>query len=344
MFSRILAASVCLLASLPAIAGDDHSHFIDRPDGHAPIGVMGDHLHEAGELMLSYRFSHMDMKRNRDGRDRLSSAEVLAQGFAATPTDMEMQMHMFGLMYAPTDWLTLMTMVPFVELSMNHVTGMGARFETESTNIGDIRVTGLIKLWSNEMHSFHFNAGVSLPSGSIEEFDTALTPMGARRIRLPYPMQTGSGSVDALPGLTYVGHSERFSWGAQAMGTIRTHDNDNDYRMGNRTDLTAWVAHAWDPALSTSLRVAWADWGNYSGADERLNPALIPTADPDRRAGERLEVLPGVNLNLPLGPLGKHRLAIEFGIPVFQRLDGPQLETDWRVVVGWQKSFSFAGH
>ncbi|NBD18196.1 MAG: hypothetical protein GVY04_19270 [Cyanobacteria bacterium] len=27
-----------------------------RPDGHAPIGVMGDHVHGQGEWMLSYRY------------------------------------------------------------------------------------------------------------------------------------------------------------------------------------------------------------------------------------------------------------------------------------------------
>jgi hypothetical protein len=298
-------------------------------------------MHPEGELMLSYRFSHMNMDGNRDNQDGRSTSDVLGQGFAATPTDMEMQMHMLGMMFAPTDWLTLMTMVPFVDLSMNHVTGMGGRFETKASNIGDVKVTGLVKLWSDANHSFHFNAGVSLPSGSITEKDTALTPMGPRRIRLPYPMQTGSGSVDVIPGVTYVGHSEGFSWGAQALGTIRTHDNDNGYRLGNRTDLTAWVSRSWAPSLSTSLRIAWADWGNISGSDDRLNPALIPTADPDRRGGERLELLPGVNLSLPLGPLGTHRLALELAIPVFQRLDGPQLESDLRVMVGWQKAFSF---
>jgi hypothetical protein len=30
-----------------------------RPDGHAPLGVMGDHRHASGEWMLSYRFARM---------------------------------------------------------------------------------------------------------------------------------------------------------------------------------------------------------------------------------------------------------------------------------------------
>ena len=32
-----------------------------RPDGHAPISVMGDHMHEMGEWMVSYRYMTMDM-------------------------------------------------------------------------------------------------------------------------------------------------------------------------------------------------------------------------------------------------------------------------------------------
>ncbi len=40
-----------------------------RADGHAPIGVMGDHMHHKGEWMLSYRYMHMDMEGNRIGTD-----------------------------------------------------------------------------------------------------------------------------------------------------------------------------------------------------------------------------------------------------------------------------------
>ena len=33
-----------------------------RPDDHAPIGVMRDHIHKKGEIMTSYRFLYMKMK------------------------------------------------------------------------------------------------------------------------------------------------------------------------------------------------------------------------------------------------------------------------------------------
>ena len=65
----------------------------------------------------------------------------------------------------------------------------------------------------------------------------------------------------------------------------------------------------------------------------------VPTADPNLRAGHRIDMLGGVNFVVPLGPLGEHRIALEAGAPVYQWLDGPQLETDWRVIAGWQFAF-----
>ena len=35
-----------------------------RPDGNAPIGVMADHYHHKGGVMLSYRYMNMNMKGN----------------------------------------------------------------------------------------------------------------------------------------------------------------------------------------------------------------------------------------------------------------------------------------
>ena len=36
-----------------------------RADSHAPIGVMGEHMHKKGEWMLSYRYMYMDMEGSR---------------------------------------------------------------------------------------------------------------------------------------------------------------------------------------------------------------------------------------------------------------------------------------
>lgn len=330
------------LALLCATAAPADGGFGARPDAHAPLGVMGDHVHRAGEWMLSYRWSRMRMDGNRSGTRHASIPSIIGTPgdpgrFVVAPTDMDMEMHVLGLMVAPHDRLTLMGMLPYVRKTMDHLRRDGARFTTRSEGIGDFRAAALIELFAREHHRVHLNAGLSFPTGSVDERDDLPPPLF--RQRLPYPMQNGSGTWDLLPGLTYFGHGEALSWGLQGIATLRTGRNGRGYRLGDRFDATAWLAHPWTPWLSTSARVAWSGWGNVVGEDDALDPTLVPTADPSRRGGHRLELWGGVNLHVPLGPLGRHRFAVEGGFPAYEWLDGPQLETDWRIVVGWQLAF-----
>lgn len=317
----------------PATSGRGHS----RPSVHAPIGVMGDHMHAKGEIMLSYRFMQMHMAGNRDGGSRRSTSEVL-NDFVISPTEMDMKMHMLGMMYAPTDNVTLMVMGSIVETEMDHQHRNGTLFTTKANGFGDTRATALIKLWEQGRQSLHFNAGLSFPTGSIDETDA--TPMGANT-KLPYPMQLGSGTYDLLPGVTYNGESGDMYWGAQTTGTIRLGENSEDYTLGNQAAVTVWNGFRFTDELMASLRLNYSHWENIDGVDPEL-PApgamIVPTADPDRRGGDRLDMLFGINLVAAKGIVKAHRLAFEIGFPVVQDLDGPQLETDWILTVGWQYS------
>ncbi|MDR4507017.1 MAG: transporter [Candidatus Brocadiaceae bacterium] len=312
--------------------GEHLAHEHDRPDAYAPIGVMGDHTHEAGTWMFSYRYMHMDMDGNRKGTDQSTDKEVL-QDFMVVPTSMTMDMHMFGAMYSPSDKLTLMTMIPYIEKKMRHKNRMNKRFTTMSEGIGDLQFSALYDLYHFGRHHFLLNGGISLPTGSIDEEDD--TPMGQNQ-QLPYPMQLGSGTFDLLPGVTYLGHTDNWSWGVQTMGTIRTGDNDNHYTLGNRFALTNWIARRISSHLSSSFRIAAETWGNIKDEDPELNPKVAPTADADRRGGTQVDLFLGLNFKAPKGFFDGHRLSVEAGSPVYQNLDGPQLETDWRVTAGWQ--------
>ncbi len=252
-----------------------------------------------------------------------------------TPLEMPMRMHMFGAMYAPSDRLTLMAMVPYVTIDMDHRTRMGGTFTTESGGIGDVKLSGLVRLFNRDRQAAHAHLGVGIPTGSIDEEDVTPASAGAE-VRLPYPMQVGSGTWDLLPGITYLGQGDRFSWGAQAQGTVRLGENDHGYAFGNRALGTAWGAWRWSDWLSGSLRVEGQAWSDVGGADAALNPRMVPTADPDLRGGRRVDALLGVNFEVAEGRLHGQRLAVEFGRPLFQSLDGPQLETDWVLTLGWQ--------
>lgn len=302
-----------------------------RPDGHGPIGVMGDHMHTRGKWMVSLRAMRMHMEGMRDGTDGLSRQEVLAEGFLVTPTEMDMDMVMLGAMYAPSDDWTLTAMLPYVRKEMEHVDGMGAEFTAESEGLGDVRVGGLYRVLDRGGHRLLLNLGLSLPTGAIDVRDDA---HHATNSKLPYPMQLGTGTFDLLPGATYVGQGSSWSFGLQAIPRLHLGENDEGYRRGNRVDATAWLARRLG-AASVSGRVAFAHWGRIHGADDDLDPNMIPTADPTLQGGDRVDLLLGLNWATDPGS----RLALEVGAPVWQDLDGPQLETDWIATFGWQVSF-----
>ena len=323
-----LSIAYALLVSSSTFAHDWNSA---RADSHAPISVMGDHTHNEGEFMVSYRNMKMDMNGLQDGTQSVSSQEVLDNGYMMTPTKMTMDMHMFGLMYAPSDKTTLMVMLSYIEKDMDMLMDMGMMTMKTSMNsegLGDIKVGALHNIFSEAGQKIHLNLMMSLPTGSIDEENDAGNVM-------PYAMQLGSGTFDLLPGITYTAQQESFSYGAQAQATIRLGENDRDYTLGDRYKLQSWVQMPVHQRVSLSLRLLYEDWDTISGEDDELNAMMTPTADADLQGGNLLSAGVGANVTLPQG----HRVAVEYSKELEQDLDGPQMAQDDTLTLAWQFAF-----
>ena len=357
-----LCAGALIAFGNSALADNNHLSVTSgglRADSHAPIGVMGDHMHKQGEWMVSYRFMRMDMEDNRDGTDSLSPEEIATTvpnrffGVAGqpptlrvVPTEMTTDMHMLGGMYAPTDWLTLMVMGNYIDREMDHITfqgGMGTNilgtFTTKTSGWGDTKAGALIRLYEDQTHHVHFNAGVSLPTGSIKEKDDVLAPNGMRpTLRLPYAMQLGSGTYDLLPGITYSGTHNKWGWGTQYNAVIHLGENSEDYAWGDKHQLSVWGSYLITPAISASLRVTGETEKKIDGIDSMI-VAPVQTADPDNYGGERVSTSLGINTVIPSGFLKGHRFSVEATLPVYQDLNGPQMERDKAIMFGWSKAF-----
>ncbi len=359
-----LAVALCVGLSTPALADGFHDHGSHhgnqplRADGHAPIGVMGDHRHAAGEIMLSYRFMRMDMGGNQIGSSDVTETQIattIANRFFGNPgqpptlrivpTQMTMDMHMFGAMYAPNDRVTLMGMLPYISKKMDHVTFAGGAgtavlggFRTTSEGIGDVKLSALIGIWEGQSSSLHANIGISLPTGSTSETGTVLTPLNTRpTVRLPYAMQLGSGTYDLLPGITFMGRSGNTGYGAQLTGVFRM-NKSNGYQLGNEVKANIWGSIQPSPWVSISGRLEASTLGHIRGIDPNI-VGPVQTADPLNYGGETVTAYLGVNTIVQNGALRGHRFAMEFGMPVYQNLNGPQMERDWTFVAGWQKAF-----
>jgi Protein of unknown function (DUF3570)/Domain of unknown function (DUF4266) len=113
--------------------GETHNHHEDHAN--VPAGVLFGHtLAKAGDTMVGYRYMH-----SRQAGDFLQGDHVVNEqqiidqgcpsrgdfnfdgvkdGCSLLPREMTMSMHILDLMYAPTDWLTLMLMPQFADMQM----------------------------------------------------------------------------------------------------------------------------------------------------------------------------------------------------------------------------------
>ena len=190
---------------------------------------------------------------------------------------------------------------------------------------------------TNAVHRFALSYGLSLPTGSIDEED--FLPAVGADARLPYPMQLGSGTFDPSIGALYLGYTGNYYWGTQVVATMRTGDNDNGYRLGNRFALESWISRAWTDSTSTFLRLDTSRVENIHGADSTLNPMMVPTADPARQAKTSVNLHLGFDFNVGSGTANDHTISVEFTRPIYQDLDGPQLETKGITRLAWQFVF-----
>lgn len=327
--------SSLIFVTLLMVVNNSYSHDYKtslRSDDHAPIGVMRDHIHKKGEIMGSYRISYAKMKGLRKNDDDVTIADVL-NDYNMAPIEMTMKMHMVGIMYGITDQFTISAMGSFIEKEMDLINRMSVESQRETEGIGDSKINLSYGFFEKDYGRSQLNLALSFPTGDInKKHDNS---------RLAYPMQIGSGSYELRPGISYSGYEDDFSYGAQINGVFRLDTNDNGYKLGDSYNVTSWVARRLGNSFSISSRLDYNKNEAIEGYDRSFNQNMImmPGADNSLHDRERLDLLFGINFMNHQDFLKGHRLAIEFGKPIYQRLNGPLLKNDYKLTIGWQNTF-----
>jgi hypothetical protein len=337
-------------------------------------------LPKAGDFMVGYRY--MYDRQNGDmlhGTDTISDQAIVADGCTGvrsfgcflTANGMSMHMHMLDLMYAPSDWLTLMLMPQFVDMSMNMRALEGAPdgFATldhnlnghlshhlqnihETGGIGDLGLYALFKVFDDAIHHLHVTAGFSAPTGDVD--------MKMRRNHtinggfIHYGMQLGSGTWDFKPSLTYTGQADYFSWGAQASGTLRMEDqNESGYRLGDVFQTTAWGGYNLTEWFTASVRGIYTWQGDISGqfigsegqffeADGFTPVSSLkfgPMDYPKNYGGHFGDIGFGMGVTVPHGDFAGNKLSVEWLQPVYTNVNGYQLDRVGSLSFTWAYGF-----
>lgn len=332
MDKRAVVMMVAALAAAPALGHDK----VFLPESHAPAGLMADHMHSEGEVMTGYRYLRSNYRGYYRGSDEVSVADLATAGFGMAAESMTMDMLMLDIMYAPTDWLTLMVMPMYMHMEMDMVaTGGGhghsmegmaddmqAGHEHSVSGLGDTQVSALLRLAGHHNHQLIGTLGVSVPTGKVDR-------KNADGSFVHYGMQLGSGTWDLTSGITYSGRAGRLSWGAQANAVIRLEDeNDSGFAFGDKYQASLWSAVRVADWMSLSGRVTWEDQDPIGGHYHSAHNHSAPEDFQENYGGEFVDAAAGANFVITGGNFAGLRLGLEWVTRISEDYNGYQLGLD----------------
>lgn len=299
---------------------------------HAPIGVMGDHTHKKGEFMMGARYMMMQKKDMLEGTDDIGDNDYTQ---TMKPREMNMSMVMLGFMYGLTDRLTLVPGLKYISKEMEAYNSMSSmKMENEAKSLGDSRLGVLYDV----LPAAHNKVVVAKFALSIPTGDTEVEKNGSR---LPYGIQTGSGTYDTTIGITYKQYISNYEIGSQLQYTHRLGENDQGYTLGNVLNASFWGAYAYSKNFSFSSRLNLKYQEKIDGRDKNITTmsSMNLMVDPNNYGGTNVNILLGVNYMMGEAKSTDNRFALEYGIPVLQNVHGKQLKLNHVMVLGWQKLF-----
>jgi hypothetical protein len=298
------------------------------------------HVQVKHEWMMSYRFMRMNMSGIIAGNKLEKQSDVL-NTYAVSPDFMQMNMHMAMMMYGLSSRLTVMAMLNYNTSYMEMTMPTGKSYHhhpMSSSGLGDARAYALYALLKSPAYQLLVCGGVSVPTGNINVMGGQGATMYPGQ-RYPYAMQPGSGTYDFLPCLNYLVQKRKFTFSTQLSSVLRTGYNRIGYRLGDEVNLCGWGAWQWASLINSSVRLNANVAGKMKGMDPTLNALEELSANTRNYGGTRIYAYAGSSIQPGRGPLKKHCLALEWGMPLYQRLNGIQMKQKFSINVNWSIRF-----
>lgn len=298
---------------------------------------------------VSYRYHRVVFEDYRDGTSDIPLSQILFDGipanrtsknFPIAPAKIVQEAHVFNVGYQLDEQSAINVIVPYLLQTTDHVSIVPgfSSFTLSTEGIGDVVLSYRRDMWQRDNHLISAKAGISFPTGSIDEEGD--TPRAPGDQQLPYTMQLGSGTFDLPVGVNYLGQEDKWSWGASANAKIRLGRNSRDYRLGHTAGVSLWSGLQIFPWLKPIVKVNYKYSDHIHGIDkEILVPGAFPfpasITNPEFYGGHKISTSFGIEVTPHFGSFSNHSFGFSYSMPVYQNLNGPQVEEDDRISVNW---------
>jgi hypothetical protein len=273
----------------------------------------GDH----SGLHVDFRFDYYNQNQLRSGTGTVDRGSI---GF---PADREIQQETINrnynlfLDYAfSADWGVAAQLPYFDRYHTTIVDGDTEVSTSHTTGIGDLRVVGRYRGLTAD-HSVGVQFGLKLPTGSFHNNFVSGPQAGEL---LDRGLQPGTGTTDLLLGVFTFGALNR-DWDYYAEALLQQPLNSReDFRPGTGVNVTLGARYMSFGAITPQIQLNVHNERRESGAN----------ADVDNSGATLAYLSPG--LNVTLAP--NARAYAYFQIPIYQHVNGYQIEPRYAVSVG----------
>jgi hypothetical protein len=277
----------------------------------------------AGEgLRVDFLFTYFNQTQLRTGTGTVDRASI------TFPTDREIQQttvnrnYSLNIDYSPNTSWGINVLIPYFDRF--HTTIAAGDTEISSshtTSIGDMRLVGRYQGFTPS-HNLGVQLGVKLATGS---FDNNFISGPQAGTPLDRGLQPGTGTTDLLVGVYYFDNLGR-DWGYFAQALVQQPLNSRDgFRPGTGLNVNLGVRYLGFETVIPNLQLNVRTERPESGVN----------ADVENSGATLAYLSPGLTINLT------HKLQV-YGflqVPIYQRVNGFQLEARYTVSGGIHYSF-----
>jgi hypothetical protein len=311
-----LAAVAMLATPLPALACSSCGCTLSSDWSSQGIVPSGE------GMRVDLRFDYFDQNELRSGTKKVD------RGSLAVPNEQEIQQqtinrnYALGIDYSPNeDWGVNLQLPYFDRYHTTIAAGDTAISTSHTESIGDVRLVGRYLGFTAD-HSIGAQLGIKFATGSFNN-DFISGPQAGEP--LDRGLQPGTGTTDLLIGAFTFGAFAR-DWDYFLQGMLQQPLNSRDgFRPGTGFNLNTGVRYMAYEHVVPSLQIN----ARIEGREEGEN------ADVDNSGATLVYLSPGVNFQLA----GAVHGYVYVQLPIYQRVNGLQIEPRWTATVGIYTTF-----
>jgi hypothetical protein len=266
---------------------------------------------------VDFRFDYFNQDQLRSGTGTVDRASI------EVPNDREIQQetinrnYALGFDYSPNaDWGVNLQLPYFNRYHTTIAPGDTEISTSHTESIGDVRLVGRYLGFADD-HSVGVQFGLKLPTGSINNNFIAGPQTGEP---LDRGLQPGTGTTDLLLGAFKFGALSR-DWDYFAQGMLKQALNSRDeFKPGTSLNINAGFRYVGIERFTPSIQIN----AQFEGRESGVN------ADVENSGATIVYLSPGANWQIS----NQFHAYAYAQVPVYQRVNGWQIEPRYTVTVG----------